>query len=165
MNKILRLILLAVLVAVGFWVWTILFPDPQKVIRKRLNKVAQLASFSPNEGNLTRAFDVKKLGAMFSDDAQIHVDVPEFEPHVFTRDEMTQALMAAKRLGDGLHAEFVGINVELGSGGDSALANLTLKAKINGQNDLIVQEFNFTLKKIKGDWLITRVETVNTLKP
>ena len=54
MKNLLRLILLALLIAVGFWVWNILFPNPQKIIRHRLNKLAQLASFAPNEGNFSR---------------------------------------------------------------------------------------------------------------
>ena len=30
---------------------------------------------------------------------------------------------------------------------------------------MIAQELKFTMKKINGDWLITRIETVKTLKP
>jgi hypothetical protein len=53
----------------------------------------------------------------------------------------------------------------LDAGAGTALVYLPVEAKLGGQNDSIVQEMKFTLKKIKGDWLITRVETVNTLKP
>ena len=165
MNKTLRLFLGAAVIALGVWAWTMVFPNPKQVIRNRINRVAQLASFSPNEGAMSRGFNIQKLGALFSDDAQILVDVPDLDAHVFTREEMMQSLMAAKRLGNGLKAEFVGMNIELGAGAESALVDLTLKAKIGGQGELIVQEFKFTVKKIKGDWLITRVESVNTLKP
>ena len=88
MNKFLRVILLAVLVALGVWVWTILFPDPKQVIRNRINKVARLASFSPGQGNLSRTLNVEKLGALFSEDAQIVVDVPELGNHVLNRADM-----------------------------------------------------------------------------
>ena len=165
MNKIIRVIVLAGLVALGFWVWTRLFPDPKQVIRNRLNQAARLASFAPGEGNFSRAFNVKKLGALFSDDAKILVDVPEMETREFGLDEMIQALMGAKRLGNGLKVKFIDPNIQLDAGAGSALVDLTVEAKLGGQNDSIVQEMKFTLKKIKGDWLITRVETVNTLKP
>jgi hypothetical protein len=45
----------------------------------------------------------------------------------------------------------------------SAVADLTVQANISGEPDPIVQEMKFTLRKIDGRWLITRVETVRTL--
>ena len=38
-----------------------------------------------------------------------------------------------------------------------------MEAHISDEQDLIVQEMKFTLQKINGEWLITRVETVRTL--
>jgi hypothetical protein len=165
MNKIFRVIMLAAVAALGLWVWTLLFPNPKHVIGNRLNQLARLASFSPGEGTLSRAFDVKRLGGLFSDDAQILVDVPALETHEFGRDEMMQDLLAAKKLGNGLKVKFIDPNIELGTGAESALVDLTMEAKFGGESDLVVQELKFTMKKIKSDWLITRVETVNTLKP
>ena len=76
-----------------------------------------------------------------------------------------QAAMGAKSVTTGIKAEFIDMNIELGSGNLSALVDLTLKAKVNGESDMIAQELKFTMKKINGDWLITRIETVKTLKP
>ena len=36
-----RVVLLAALAALGVWLWTILFPSPQKIIRQRLEAVAR----------------------------------------------------------------------------------------------------------------------------
>ena len=54
MKIIFRLVLLAALVALGVWLWTVLFPSPEKVIHKRLIGLANVVSFSPNEGDLVR---------------------------------------------------------------------------------------------------------------
>ena len=62
----------------------------------------------------------------------------------------------------GLTVEFLDINVTVGPDQKSAVANLTAKAKVPGE-DFMVQELKFTLKKIQGAWLILRVETVKTL--
>ncbi len=166
MNKLPRVILFVVALALGAWVWTICFPNPRQVITNRLNRVAQLASFTPDEGNISRIANVQKLSQYFAEDVQVFVDIPGFESHTFSRrDELMQVALAAKRLGNGLRAEFLDPNIEMGAGNQSALVDLTLKAKVPGENDMIVQELKFTMKKIKGDWLITRVETVRTLKP
>ena len=40
---------------------------------------------------------------------------------------------------------------------------LTLRAESAGDQYLVVQEMKFTLRKVDGEWLILRVETVKTL--
>jgi hypothetical protein len=166
MKKLLSLILLVAVLGVAAWLWTVCFPNPKQAVRNRLNQVAQLASFSANQGNIMRVANVQKLGRLFAEDVQVMVDIPGTESHTFTsREELMQIAMAANRLSSGLKAEFLDINIEMGTGDQSALADLTLKAKVGGESDLIVQELKFTLKKIDGDWLITRVETLRALKP
>jgi len=166
MNKLRRLLLIAVVIGIGFWVWTAWFTNPKQVIKNRLNQVARLASFEPNEGAISRLAKIQRLGLLFAEDVQVMVDIPGYEAHTFSRrEEVMQVVMASPRLGNGLSAQFLDMNIQLGSGDQSALVELTLEAKINGESDILAQEMKFTLKKIKGDWLITRVETVKTLKP
>ena len=63
MKIVFRLVLAAALVALGVWLWTVLFPSPEKVIRKRLTELARTVSFSPNEGNLVRLAGAQNLAA------------------------------------------------------------------------------------------------------
>jgi hypothetical protein len=166
MKNLLRLILLLAIVAIGIWAWTNFFPNPREAVRQRLQKVARLASFPPDQGNFNRAFAIQKLGLLFADDVQVRVDIPGYDPYTFNgRAELMQAFALAKRLGNGLKAEFLDMNIDMGSGDTSAIVDLTLKAKIGGESDLIAQELKITMKLIKGDWLVTRIETVKTLKP
>lgn len=165
MKNLLRLAFLALLIAVGFWVWNIIFPNPQKIIHQRLNKLAQLASFSAGEGNFSRLAAVEKMGQFFAENAEVAVDVPGVESHTFNgRTELMQAVMAIRATVNGVSAELVDMNIDMGSNNQSAMVNLTLKAKIAGEKDAVIQELNFTFKKIKRDWLISRVATVQTLK-
>lgn len=161
-----KIILLLVALALGWWLWTIFFPNPQQVIRNHLNKLAHLVSFAPNEGNISRVSKIQRLGRLFADDVEIHIDIPGSDVQTIKgREELMQDALAARRFANGLNAEFLDMNIELGSDTQSALVDLTLRAKVTGESDLIVQELKFTIKKIKNDWLITRVDTVKTLKP
>ena len=72
--------------------------------------------------------------------------------------------MASRTVANGIQAEFVGINVMLDPDQAGAAADLTLKARIGGQSELIVQQLKFTFKKMDDDWLITRIETVKALR-
>ncbi|MCU0785936.1 MAG: nuclear transport factor 2 family protein, partial [Verrucomicrobia bacterium] len=159
-----RLVLFAAFTALAVWLWTVLFPSPEKIIRKQLAEVARCASFVANEGPLARAGNVAKLAGYFSADAQLSFDVPGHGPHALTgRDEIIQAAMGARSAVGALVVEFPDVNVTLATDKQSATVDLTAKAKIPGERDFYVQEMKFTLKKKDGDWLIIRVETVKTL--
>jgi hypothetical protein len=165
MKSLFRLLLLVGLLALGYWAWTVLFPSPQKVIHDRLVKMVQLASFPANQGNLSRVANIQRLGTYFTDEIEVVMDVPGVGTHTFNRrEEVTQAAMAAKSAVSSVQADFVDIEIVIAPSKETASANLTLRATVNGQKDLIIQELKFSLKKINGDWLVNKIQTVKTLK-
>jgi hypothetical protein len=158
-----RALVLAGLIALGFWGWRAWFPSPQGVIRKRLAELARTASFSSNEGPLAKLANVQKLPPFFANDVEITVDAPGRSQQTYHgRDELLQAAMGARTALSGLTVEFLDVIVSLAPDKEFATANLTAKARVPGE-DFTVQELKFTLKKIGGVWLIFRIETVKTL--
>ncbi|EEF61162.1 hypothetical protein [Pedosphaera parvula] len=165
MKIVVRLVLLVVLAALGYWIYTVLFPPTEVVIRKRLNKIAELASFSSGQGNIIKVANLERLGTYFKDNVEVVVDVPGFGPHTFNQKaELMQAAGAARSTVPSLNAKFIDINVDVGSAKHLATADLTLEASVGGQKDAIVQELKFTLENVNGTWLVARIETVKTLK-
>jgi hypothetical protein len=165
MKNVVRAVLLLGLIAVGIWVWTVMFPSPQKVIRNRLLKMAQLASFSAGEGNISRVAAIQRLGTYFTDEIEVVMDVPGIGTHTFNRrEEVTQAAMSAKSVVNSVQADFIDIEIDLAPSKQVANANLTLRATVNGQKDFVIQELKFSLKKVNGDWLVNKIQTVKTLK-
>ncbi len=82
MKIVLRVLSVAALVAVGVWLWTVLFPSPEKVIRQRLATVAKRASFTADESALARLADAESLAGYFSTNVEIDLDVPgRFQHH------------------------------------------------------------------------------------
>jgi hypothetical protein len=163
MKVAVRLLLFAFLVALGVWLWTILFPAPEKVIRQRLAKLARTVSFSGNEGRVLRLAGAGNLAGFFSTNIEINIDVPGRVHHSFMgRDEITQAALAARSGSGSLSVKFPDIRVTVAADRQSAVADLTLEATIPGEPDPIVQEMKFTLQKTDGEWLITRIESVRT---
>ena len=61
MKIVFRFVLLAALMALGVWLWFVLFPSPEKIIRQRLTELARTASFSSGEGNLARLAAAKDI--------------------------------------------------------------------------------------------------------
>jgi len=164
MRIVLRLLLVAALVALGFWLWTVLFPGPEKLIRKRIAEVARLASIAPGEGLVTQGLRIQSLVNCFDPHAELTFDLPGRSQYTIAgRDEMTEHAGAARRNFRSLKVELLDPNLALSPDKQSAVVDLTAKVKLPDERDFIVQEMKFTLKKINGEWLIIRVETVRTL--
>ena len=162
----LPLVFVVVLAALGVWGWRAVFPGPAQVIRQRLTELARTASFSAGEGTLPRLAHAQALASLCTPDVTIAVDIPGHARQTFSgRDEVLQAAVAARSGGSSLKVEFFDILVTLSADRNSAVANLTAKAKVPRENDFYVQELTFGLKKVEGKWLIFRAETVRDLSP
>ncbi len=163
-RKPVRLILAAALIGLAIWGWRVWFPSPQNVIRSRLLQLARTVSVEPGEGTIPRGFKAQSLGDYFTADVVINLDVRGFDTRELRgRDELKQAVLGAMQHVRGLKVEFLDIKVTLDAGNQSAAANLTGKATVEGEGDFQVQEFNFKLKKVDRTWLISRIDTVQTL--
>ncbi|HEU0038940.1 MAG TPA: hypothetical protein VFR76_06680 [Verrucomicrobiae bacterium] len=164
MRIVIRLLLVAALVALGFWLWTILFPGPEKLIRKRIAEVARLASIAPGEGLITQGLRIQSLINCFDPQAELTFDMPgRSQYRIAGRAEMTEYAGAARRNLSSLKVELLDPNLALSPDKQSAVVDLTARVKLPDERDFIVQEMKFTLKKINGEWLIISVETVRTL--
>lgn len=164
MKIVYRLVLFAALVALGVWLWFVLFPGPEKVIRQRLAELARTASFSSGESDLARLGAAQKLAGFFSTNVEVYINVPGRVQHTFVgRDEIKQAAFGVRSTLSGLKVTFPDINVTVAPDRLSAVADLTVEAHVAGEHDAIVQEIKFTFQKTVDGWLIARVETVRTL--
>jgi hypothetical protein len=163
MKIIIRIVLLAALAALGVWLWTVLFPSPEKVIRRRLMELARTVSSSPNESDLTRLAAARSVAGFFASTVELNVDLPELGQRTLDREELTQLALLARSRAGGVHVKFPDITITVAPDKQSAVADLTVEANVSGERDSIVREMKFTLRKTDGQWLITRVETVRTL--
>jgi hypothetical protein len=164
MKNLVRVLLLAVVIAIGIWLWTFFFPSPERVIRKELAAVARNASANPNQNPLVSAANAQKLAGYFSPDVEVRLEVGDHGQYALNgRDEIVQAAVGAYSSVNGIKVQFLDVNVTVGADKQSATAGFTLKAQVENDTDFIVQEMKFTLQKMDGSWLITRVETVRTL--
>ncbi|MEY4387557.1 MAG: SnoaL-like domain [Verrucomicrobiota bacterium] len=164
MKWIARLSALAILAAITWWIWATFFPGPETVIRKRLNKVATLNTFDAKEGLIPRVANVQELMTYFAPEIEVVVDTPaQSRQAISGRDDLQQAVLGVRSMLRGLNVEFLDTQVTLSADQSNATVSLTAKARAPGDRDFFVQELKFLLRKINGEWLIVRIETVRTL--
>jgi hypothetical protein len=164
MRWIARGIILLVLLGVGFWLWTIFFPAPERVIRKRLAELEKIASFDHREAPLAKLANAQKFAGFFAPDVRIVVDMPQQRGMLVGRDDLFQRALALRNGLNGLEVKLLDINVGVASDRESAMVHLTATAKIPGERDFMVQEMEFGMNKTEGNWLIRNVKTVRTLQ-
>ncbi|HEX7618192.1 MAG TPA: hypothetical protein VF480_05675 [Verrucomicrobiae bacterium] len=156
-----RLVLLGILITAGVWLWTLVFPSPEKVVRKRLAQLAAEVSFNSGENPLVIAVRSENLASRFSTNVEVNLNAPGFERLQFSgRADITQAAAGARTRLSSLQVEFPDVSVTVAPDRQSAVADVAVKVQAAGEKDSNVQEVKFTFQKIGGDWLITRVESV-----
>lgn len=159
-----RILLLVILAALGVWLWTILFPSPEKIVRRQLAKLAGDVSFSQNENNLVKIADAQSVADFFSSNVVVDINVPGHEEQTIAgRDQITQAALLSRQQAASLEVKFPDVNVTVAADKQSATADVTVQATVSGEANAVIQEVKFTFEKIGGQWLISKVETVRTL--
>jgi hypothetical protein len=158
-----RIILIAALAAIGFGAWTVLYPNPERVIKKRLGEMAQAASFSSEQGIARQAWNASSLAEYFTPDVEVLLNAPMVQHTINGRDELMEAAVGARRVVKELRVSFPDIKVTLAPDKATAEVYVTGEARVPGQKEFFLQELRLRLIKVKRDWLIKRVETVKAL--
>ncbi|HEX3625976.1 MAG TPA: hypothetical protein VH280_11185 [Verrucomicrobiae bacterium] len=161
MRIVLRLIVVAALAALGIWLWTIFFPSPEHIIRKQLTKLAQDVSFSQDENNLIKMAEAQNVATFFSSNVVVNISIPGHEQATLTgRDQIQVAAMASRQEATALDVKFPDVIITVAPDKNSATADVTLNATVSGDRDAVIQELNITFQNTGGQWLISKLETV-----
>lgn len=160
-----RLLLLAAGIGAGAWLWGVLFPSPEKVIRERLHEIESLVTFPANQAPLTALSEVQRLCGFLSPDVEVRVDALGMGRVVARgRDEVRQGALSWRNSVNGAKVEFPDIKVVLAPDRQSADLFLNVKARVPTQTENVFLEMKLVFQKQGRAWLITRAETSKTLR-
>jgi len=164
LKKILNIAAIVALLLVGVWIYRILFPSDEKLIRRLLAEVSETAAVKANENPIFKIASANKLVGFFSPDAVLKLEVAGVDTRTLdTPDDLRQAVTAARASLQEAKFQLREVLVDVGPDSQSASAQLVAVAYLNGSGDPLVQELKMQLKKIERRWKISRVETVKTL--
>jgi hypothetical protein len=164
MKILFRFILLAAVLALGWWLWTYFFPAPEKIIRQRLTRLAETCTFAAKDSVFVRATKAQRAVNFFSADAELIIDISGAGGrHSSGRDEITEAAHTGFAVFKSLAVKFLNITVKLAADQQTAEVSCTAEVRFEDSKDFGVQEMRFQFKNVSGNWLITRAETVKTL--
>jgi ketosteroid isomerase-like protein len=165
LKRVASILAVVLLMALGFWLYRELFPGDESRLRGLLANVAKAATLRANENPLVRLAEANKLAGFFSEDVVVHIDVTGLEgKEIQGREELQQTATAARASLQSAEVQFPDARLEIAPDRESATAEVTATADINGEKNTVVQELKVLFKKIDGQWKITRVDTVRTLQ-
>ena len=152
-------VLLAVLIGVWAYRW---WTGEEHIIKERLNSLAVVLSPS-GDSEFTTISRIGQLRGYFAPDIRVHFGGDE----VISRDAVLALLARWRPPSKNLKVEFVDVSVTVEE--DTALASLTAKipnTDASAAEDPIAdaREGVLTLRKLNGEWVISSVESTETLQ-
>jgi hypothetical protein len=159
-----RGVLILAAVALGIWGWRHFFPSAETAVRRQLQEVARLTSFSPGESGISKGLALNSLMDDCTDDIEISVDIQGYQRQSMAgKDELHTAASVVRLHLNSLKVEFLDMNIDVAPNKQTAVIDLTAKIRVPGEQEFFPQELKFTMKKVDGKWLIRKIETVKTL--
>lgn len=149
----------------GYWVYRKVFPPPEVVIRKTLREMAQAASWQSGGSPLAAIAGVNRLVDFFSEDTEIDLGQATglSRRQIRGRDELRELVAGARTTLQTLDVRLRDLYVEVHQQ-DEATAQIIAGARVDRQEDEIIQELRLTLVKEGRAWRIRRVEPVRSLQ-
>ena len=156
---------LALLGMGGCRVYQILFPGDEARILELLEKVDEAATFKASTKPLSQMGNAAELAGFFTEDVEIQAKGPRGGMRrISGRTQLQQIAMSAQSMIGGLDVRFEDVIVELGKSDDEAACRLTAIANQGGDPNPWVQILQFGFRKVDGEWMVARVETVDAVE-
>lgn len=163
MKSVRNIIAIFALAAIAFGIYYFFFPPPEKVIRKRLTKLAEAISSKP-EGNISTMANVNRIGSYFHPNVTISVEGYEQFGAVNGRGELQQAALAARQRLGSISVEFYNVEVLVAPGKTNATVTASALVKINNDPNAQVQEVKLEFEKYDRAWMIRSASPAKSLK-
>jgi hypothetical protein len=125
------LLLLLVAAGLGWWWWREQSPDRQ--VRKRFDRLAELVTKRRGEGGATLAAKSQVLSGLFADRVELAGDIP-YIGGTFSGEELASTIISARLQFDWLELGFANLQITFPQA-DEATANFTAKVQAAGKGE------------------------------
>lgn len=161
-----KYILVGVLVlAIAAVYYFVFYNSDERVIKRRLNYIADNFSKEANENKILALKRVTAIKTVFK--PLIHVEIEKRSiSGEYSAREITRRTAGVRTHFKRITLKFYDVNIDVSPSG-SALATATARitgAKKNGETFAETRELEFGWQKMEGDWLIAAVKAVQVLE-
>jgi len=156
---------LAVLTFLGWKALVFLFPSDEMRIRKQLNRLESLISYTPNTHPLVHLSAAGGILEMFTQNAELNIQTDSSTWNIHGRNEIkTSVLSSRQQESAGMLVRITDPVFEFGKGGSiSTLATVTARWESNPDIMVRILEFKW-VKGERNQWLISAIKTRKDLE-
>lgn len=163
MNRKNLLFIPAVILTIGVLIFYLL-PDEEKLVRKQLNLLEQLASKQAEETVLQSIRKAGQISSLFTDPCRLKVERLDFEGE-FIRKEVINHINMARNSFSRVDVQFHDITIEFPNKTTAkVIMTLQLTGKNGGENWADTHEIDAGMIKHEGDWLLSDFTLIEVLK-
>ena len=166
MSRTLNLILALGLAAGAYFVLQPWLSSDERVIRTRLDELADTVSRARQEQGVMRLGLAVNIGEFLTPD--VLIDPGEPFPAIRGREAIVAMAAKAPVPGGGVRIEFVDVQVWVAEDRQSATAYLTVTGEATDRSDRDVvdaRELEMSLRKTDGEWLIEWARGIDAIEP
>jgi hypothetical protein len=152
------------LAVTGFLIWRVGMPPEEREVRRRLAAFVSEFNTSTTDGLGTLARAVR-LGEYFSTD--VVVELGQGSPPIHGRETLTgmAARLQPRTAAFVLELDDVTVEILDGTRADVTMTALIRRRSLgSGEESLDAREFSAEVRKTDGQWVVTRVVAVDTLR-
>lgn len=124
-------LLLVVAAGLGWWWWR--EQSPERQVRKRFDRLADLVTKRRGEGGATLAAKSQALSGLFGDRVELAGDIPCIGG-TFSGEELASTIISARLQTDWLELDFANLRVTFPQA-DQAIANFTARVQAAGKGE------------------------------
>ena len=162
-----RLVVIAFALAVLWFGWRWLFPSDEVAIHRVLDRIARAAGSGPaGEGDVARI--ARSVSIRSALDPEITIDAgPPF--HVTSGREVLLGTVARLNTTmEDLEVRFADVQISVDPSRTSAKVYTTAEAlfrEASGDRGVEARELDLTFRRLEGDWVVSGIAAVRTLRP
>lgn len=168
MVNVKNVVYLGLLLAAGILIYIHFFESDEAKIRRRFDELKIEMQKDSAETGLAAAAKARRIGKMFTDPCSLEIPSHSVSG-IYSRRELISTVFAARSRYRTISLHFYDIHIEFEKN-QSASVDFTVIANVlpRGEAGRIpyqeVQELRCMLKRNKGEWLFSKVETVEVLQ-
>ncbi|HVY69161.1 MAG TPA: hypothetical protein VHH73_04500 [Verrucomicrobiae bacterium] len=158
-----KIIAVATLALAAFGIWWLFFPGDQRVIRSRVEKIARLASVGAGESQILRVSKTERLVDMLAADVGVSLEGTGADFTSFAgKDQFAEGLRVARLRARQAKVQLLDVVFDSEPDGQQAVTRMAALAEVDGEQNRVAQEIRISWRKVDGQWLIAKIETVKS---
>ncbi len=143
--------------------WRVLFPGDETRIRRQLSRMGEVVSYEADASPLAGIAAASRFVKFLTPEVSVSIRIPGVGHRDFQgRENLREAFLASRSPRTGLSVVFLDPRIQL-ENDSQARVEVTVKVTQPGNPEIQAQALRIDFVRYEGDWMVSGVETIETI--